>query len=133
MSERVLSYTDLEVWKRSMTLVKEIFAITSYFPPTELYSLTNQIRRAATSVPANIAEGWGRETPGNYLQFLRNSKGSLFELHTLLILASELNYLEKETHFRINEEITIVGKMLNKLISRIKERQSQKNPKSPNP
>ncbi len=133
MSERVLSYTDLEVWKRSMTLVKEVFAFTSSFPAAEMFSLTNQIRRSAISIPANIAEGWGRETPGNYLQFLRNSKGSLFELHTLLILASELKYLDTESYLRINDDLTIVGKMLNKLISRIKERQTQKNTKPPNP
>jgi len=70
------SYRELEVWKKGLNLVKLLYQMTEKLPENERFGLTSQIRRAAVSVPTNIAEGWGRETVKNYIQFLRNARGS---------------------------------------------------------
>ncbi|MBL7138141.1 MAG: four helix bundle protein [Bacteroidales bacterium] len=113
------SYHDLEVWKRGVQLVKKVYKLTSGFLKSELYGLTSQIRRAAVSFPANIAEGWGRESSKNYVQFLRNSRGSLFELDTLMIIAEELNYISSDQLLQLQEEVNELGKMLNSIIKKI--------------
>jgi len=76
------SYKELIVWQKSMTLVKELYKLTESFPENEKFGLTSQMRRASISIPSNIAEGWGRLSRKNYIQFLRISRGSLFELET---------------------------------------------------
>jgi four helix bundle protein len=87
------SYRDLEVWKISMLLAREVYQITEGMPKHEIYGLTSQIRRASVSVPANIAEGYGRNHRKEYVQFLGVANGSLKELETLLLLAHDLNYI----------------------------------------
>jgi len=87
------SYKDLEVWKLSIELVKEIYRITEKFPPSESYGLTNQIRRAAVSIPSNIAEGQERNSAKEFRQFLAIALGSVAEIETQLIIAKEINYL----------------------------------------
>jgi four helix bundle protein len=87
------SYRDLEVWKISMQLAREVYQITEGMPKHEIYGLTSQIRRASVSVPANIAEGYGRNHRKEYVQFLGIANGSLKELETLLLLAHDLNYI----------------------------------------
>ena len=94
--KKLNSYRELEVWKKSIGLVKILYKVTEKFPENERFGLIIQIRRAAVSIPANIAEGWGRETIKNYVQFLRIARGSLFELDTLILIAFELNYISKE-------------------------------------
>ena len=91
------SYRDLEVWKVSMQLAKEVYQATEVMPKQEIYGLTSQIRRASVSVPANIAEGYGRNHRKEYLQFLGIANGSLKELETLLLLANSLNYIDDMT------------------------------------
>lgn len=117
--KKITSFKDLEVWKKGVHLSIEIYQLTSSFPSNELYGLTSQLRRAAASVPANIAEGYGRESTKNYLQFLRNARGSLNELETHLIIANGLSYLDSKqlstTTIRINE----LAKMLNSLIQKL--------------
>jgi four helix bundle protein len=81
------SYKDLDAWKNAMQLVKEIYLLTKKFPKEELYALTSQTKRAAVSVPSNIAEGLGRQYKKDTLQFLHISRGSLYELETLLNIA----------------------------------------------
>ena len=81
------NYKDLDAWKTSMQLVKEVYLLTKKFPKEELYALTSQMKRAAVSVPSNIAEGLGRQYKKDTLQFLHISRGSLYELETLLIIA----------------------------------------------
>ena len=83
----VKSYKDLVVWQKGIMLVDLVYAVTGKFPKEEMYGLTNQIRRAAVSIPANIAEGWGRDSTKNYLQFLRISRGSLYEVETMLTIS----------------------------------------------
>ncbi len=91
----IQSYRDLKAWQIGCLLVKKIYETTKVFPKDELYGLTQQIRRAAISVPSNIAEGYGRGSSKDYVRFLRNARGSLYEVETQLILAHDLNYLDK--------------------------------------
>ncbi|MFP6673929.1 MAG: four helix bundle protein [Pirellulaceae bacterium] len=84
------SYRDLQVWQKGMVLAKECYFLTREFPREEMYGMTLQIRRAAASVPANIAEGYGRESTGDYIRFLRVSQGSLKELETNHLLSAEV-------------------------------------------
>ena len=87
------SYRDLDVWKLSIDFVKEVYQLTSGFPKIETYGLTSQIRKAAVSIPANIAEGQGRNSSKEFRQFLAIAIGSLAEVETELIIAKEINYL----------------------------------------
>jgi four helix bundle protein len=87
------SYQDLRVWKAAVSLVKEIYQVTQKFPQSEMYGLTSQIRRAAVSIPSNIAEGQGRSSAKEFKQFLFIALGSMAELETQLIIAKEINYL----------------------------------------
>ena len=91
---RVRSYRDLIVWQKSMDFAEGVCRATRVFPPEEKYGLGDQLRRAAVSVPSNIAEGNGRETKRDYLRFLVQARGSLFESQTQLELARRLGYLE---------------------------------------
>ena len=86
------SYRDLIAWQKAMRMVTSVYRLTEGFPKHELYGLTNQIRRAAVSVPSNIAEGQGRNSRGEFLQFLGTSKGSLLELETQIMIAQDLGY-----------------------------------------
>ena len=87
------SYRDLEVWKLSIDFVKKVYQVTHNFPASEKFGLINQIRRAAVSIPSNIAEGQGRNSTKEFKQFLAISLGSLAELETQLIIAKEIEYL----------------------------------------
>ena len=87
------SYRDLEVWKLSIDFVKKVYQVTHNFPASENYGLINQIRRAAVSIPSNIAEGQGRNSTKEFRQFLAISLGSVAELETQLIIAKEIEYL----------------------------------------
>ncbi len=92
------NYKDLDAWKTSMQLVKEVYLLTKKFPKEELYALTSQMKRAAVSVPSNIAEGLGRQYKKDTLQFLHISRGSLYELETLLNIAVMVEIIS-ETEF----------------------------------
>mgnify|MGYP001363477556 FL=1 len=89
----ITSYRDLKVWQMSVDLAEAVYSLTQDFPKTEVYGLTAQMRRAAVSVPANIAEGHGRETTGAFIQFLRVAQGSLKELETHAIIAQRLDFM----------------------------------------
>ena len=91
-----LNYTELEVWKSSRALVKQVYLLCTSFPNEELYALTNQVRRCSVSVPSNIAEGLGRQSIKETIHFLCISKGSIYELETQLFLAFDLDYISKE-------------------------------------
>lgn len=121
----VRSYRDLLVWQRSMDLVVSAYELAKRLPRDELYGLTSQIRRAATSVPANIAEGQGRRSTRQFLQFLGVANGSLLELETHLLVAERLDLLmsrDLEVTFRLCRD---VGRMLAGLMRRLKERQTR--------
>jgi four helix bundle protein len=110
------SYTDLDVWKKARELVKEVYLITRNFPKEELYGLTNQIRRAAVSVPSNIAEGHGRNTSKDSLQFFYIARGSLYELETQVFVSFDLEYIIQNYLDGIIDDITNCKKLLNGLI-----------------
>jgi len=109
------SYQDLEVWKKSIAWVETIYNISTNFPLEEKYGMTSQLRRAAVSVPANIAEGAARSGTGEFLQFLSVAGGSLAEVETLLILAHRLKLLPKEKAEMLLDEAKEIGKMLSGL------------------
>jgi len=116
--KKIESYKDLEVWKKGVRFSIEIYKITEGFPKKEQFGLTNQLRRAAASVPANIAEGYGRESAKNYTQFLKISRGSLNETETFIYIAYGLKYLDKTALDTLLLKSTELGKMLNSLIKK---------------
>jgi four helix bundle protein len=116
VSSSISSHRDLIVWQKSMSLAVAAYRLTASFPRDELYGLTSQIRRSAASVPANIAEGYGRESAGSYAQHLKIAQGSLKEFETHLELSHRIGLLDAkgldETNFMADE----IGKMLRSLI-----------------
>lgn len=108
-------YRDLLVWQKAIELVTDIYRVTRGFPKDELYGLTSQIRRAAVSIPSNIAEGQGRLTRGEFRQFLGQARGSYAELETQLIIARNLGYLSQPGN--LIEQLAEVGRLLNGLLS----------------
>lgn len=112
----IQSYQDLQVWQKSMDLAANCYQLTKGFPRAEVYGMTSQIRRAAASVPANIAEGYGRENRGEYIQFLRIAQGSLKELETHLLLSLRVDLTKDEAVKPILEQCDTVGRMLRALI-----------------
>ena len=118
----IRSYRDLEVWKKGMDLVVESYRMTKGLPKSETYGLSSQIQRAATSVPANIAEGHGREHLGDYLHHLSISNGSLLELETHILVAGRLNFVPQAEVDRILGMTGEVGRMLAGLIRSLKRK-----------
>ncbi len=116
---KIKSFKDLKIWERSVELVKAIYDLTKTFPKEELYGLTSQIRRAAVSVPSNIAEGFARYHNKEYKQFLYTSLGSCAELSTQLIIAERLNYLDNEKADILFGEIEEISKMTMALIKKL--------------
>ena len=106
------SYRDLEVWKQSINLVAQIYLASKGFPPDERFGLTSQVRRAAVSVPSNIAEGAARTTTGEYLQGLSVASGSLAEVETQIIVASRLEMLLPRDMERLLGQADGISKML---------------------
>jgi four helix bundle protein len=117
--KKIESYKDLVVWQKGIELVNELYTVTKEFPKEEMFGLTNQIRRAAVSVPANIAEGWGRNSTKNYIQFIRISIGSLYEIETQLVIANNQNYITNQKKSTLSEKIDELGKMLNTLLKKL--------------
>lgn len=108
------SYKELNVWKESVTLTKEVYKLTSQFPPEERFGLADQMRRAAVSIPSNIAEGYRQGTIIHQLRFTRIAYGSATELETQLILTQELELLPKNTPTQtVHDSLQKVLKLLN--------------------
>jgi four helix bundle protein len=106
------SFKELIVWQEAMNLVEMIYMCTKRFPKEEIYGLTSQMRRAAISIPANIAEGYGRKARKEYIQFLAISNGSLTELETHVLIAHRINYLEENDLEKILSQMQTVGRLL---------------------
>ena len=124
MSGKVKSYRDLEVWQKSMTLVKEVYQATDQFPGEEKFGLVNQIRRAAVSIPSNLAEGQARSTTGQFQHFINIAIGSIAELETQILLSSELGYLKADRYQHLLERLNTIGKMLRGLDKALTNRKS---------
>ena len=105
------THKDLDIWRESIDLVERIYKITETFPQSEMYGLTNQMRRSAVSIPSNISEGAARSSNKEFVQFLYISLGSLSELETHLTISSKLRYIEDESIFKEIE--TLRRKLLN--------------------
>jgi four helix bundle protein len=116
----VRSYEDLVVWQKAMELVAEVYRATSQFPREEVYGLTSQLRRSAVSIPSNIAEGQGRATKGEFVQFLAHARGSLYELKTQVLIAGKLGYLSPDNESRLGSQSDEVGRILNGLLSSLR-------------
>ena len=109
------NFKDLLVWQRAMALAKRIYEITQAFPSDERFGLVSQMRRAAVSIPSNIAEGQARHTTGEFVQFISHAEGSLAELETQLRLSLDLSYYSKSEAISILELMEELRKMLNSL------------------
>tara|TARA_R110002050_G_scaffold56602_2_gene127372 strand:- start:191 stop:544 length:354 start_codon:yes stop_codon:yes gene_type:complete len=116
-----MEYRDLDVWKFSRELVNAVYELTKSFPHDELYGLTNQIRRCAVSIPSNIAEGCGRRTSKDTIQFLYVSRGSLYELETHLFLALDQKFISKIQLEEVLFQIESCKKLLNGFINYYKK------------
>jgi four helix bundle protein len=115
----IRSYQDLIVWKKGIDLAKRIYMITKKFPSSEIYGLTNQLRRAAVSIPSNIAEGQSRQSTKEFIHFLHISLGSLSELDTQMVIAKELEYLSESDSQPILDAIIELRKMIYALIHQL--------------
>ena len=118
------THKDLRVWQQSIEMVTSIYKMTMTFPKDEVFGLVSQMRRAAVSVPSNIAEGYARGSDGEKLHFLRISSGSMSEIETQLMLSVNLGYIGQDAYDILAEQITSVWKQLNSLISSVKNRLS---------
>jgi four helix bundle protein len=111
-------YTDLKTWRKALDLVLDVYRCSRTFPKEELYGLTSQLRRSAVSVPSNIAEGKGRFSRKELVQFLYRARGSLLELETQMLIAHRLGYVADTEFERVRMSSAELGRMLNGLINR---------------
>jgi four helix bundle protein len=118
--ETVQSYRDLIAWQKAVALVTEIYRVSQKFPNEESFGLTSQLRRAAVSIPSNIAEGQGRLGRKEFQHFLGMARGSLKEMETQIIIARNLDYLSEAETNDILERSSEVGRILNGLLSSLK-------------
>ena len=116
------NYKDLKVWKKSYELCLEIYRITAKFPKEERYGLTSQIRRSVVSIPSNIAEGYGRKTTKDYIRMLYISYGSVCELETQILLAGDLDLIEKGELGTLKKDIAEIERMLKALIKSLENK-----------
>ena len=123
-------FKNLDVWRKSHELTLKVYELSSQFPREEIYGLTSQIRRACASIPTNIAEGSGRESPPDFARFLQIAVGSASETEYLILLAHELNYITAAQYTELMRATTQVKRMLIALLKRIRTRSNQ--PSIPN-
>lgn len=116
------SYKDLRVWQDAMKFTVEVYRLTGQFPRHELYGLSQQLRRAAVSVPSNIAEGKGHRSDREFGNYLLHARGSLLEAQTQLMIAKELQYMGGEDAGRILASADAIGRSLNSLINSLREK-----------
>ncbi|MDR2968328.1 MAG: four helix bundle protein [Tannerellaceae bacterium] len=112
---KIQSFKELQVWQEAMNLTEMVYMETKTFPKEEIYGLTSQTRRAAVSIPANIAEGYGRKNRAEYLHFLSIANGSLTELETHLLIATRINYLPHQRMELLQNQLNLVGRLLTAL------------------
>jgi four helix bundle protein len=121
------SHKDLKVWQKGIELVKSIYEITQLFPSNEQFGLVSQMRRAAVSIPSNIAEGCGRNSDKELIHFLYIALGSASELETQIIISKELNFLQTEKSEQMQSLIFEIIKMTSSLIKSIRTRDEKSN------
>ncbi|MBS2211604.1 four helix bundle protein [Carboxylicivirga mesophila] len=116
------TYKEIHAWQKAMELVTDIYSITDSYPENEKFGLTNQIRRAAVSVPSNIAEGFGRNSLPDFIRFLNIARGSLFELQTQVEISLNLGFLARDNYGEIDAKTEEIAKLLNALIKSLKKK-----------
>ena len=121
-SEMLKNYRDLKVWQKSYRLCLDLYRITKKFSKEERFGLTSQIRRAAVSIPSNIAEGYGRKTTADYLRSLYIAYGSVCELETQVLLSGDLNYVNKQNLRALKDDTEEVERMLKALIKSLEKK-----------
>ncbi len=131
MANEVRSYKDLVAWQKSMDLVTAVYRASQRFPKEEIFGLVSQIRRAAVSVPSNIAEGHARTSKKEFQYFLSNARGSLAQLETQLTIAHQLAYIDETGINQLLDRLGEVGRIVNGLLAALKR--SSKSEKTPNP
>ncbi|MDE0013775.1 MAG: four helix bundle protein [Candidatus Poribacteria bacterium] len=114
------NFRRLQVWERSHELTLRIYELTSLFPREEIYGLTSQTRRACASIPTNISEGCGRESPADFARFLQIAVGSASETEYLILLARDLKYLNTDQYVELIDQIITIKKMLTALLKNIR-------------
>ena len=122
----IKSYRDLRVWQEAMELAEDVYRLTALFPREEIYGLTSQMRRCAVSVPSNIAEGYGRDRTGAYLQCLSIARGSLKELETQALIAARVDVCNPKSIEPLMHKAGSVGKMLNALMRALESKHTAK-------
>jgi len=116
------SFRDLAAWQRAIELTLQVYKLTSAFPDSERFGLTNQLRRATVSVASNIAEGYGRSTRGEYVLFLGHARGSVSEVETQLVIAKALNFGQKVALQKAEELCSEVGRMLRAMMKALQSK-----------
>ena len=119
---KIKGYQDLLVWKKGIFLVKEIYSLTKYFPSDEKFGLTSQMRRAAVSIPSNIAEGQARRTTPDFIRFISMAEGSLAELHTQITISVELEFCGKNKVTDLLAAVDELRRMINALCRTLLEK-----------
>ena len=119
MEKNIKSFRDLNIWQKGIDLVKDVYKETKNYPKEEMYGLTNQIRRAAISIPSNIAEGHIRQHRAEFRQFLSVALGSLAELETQIIISRELEYMSGEISQKLVGQVNLLGKMIRSLTKKL--------------
>ena len=117
----IKSYKELIVWQKSVALVEQVFFLTNLFPRSEIYGITSQMRRAAVSIPSNIAEGYGRKSTKSYAQFYSIAYGSALELETQIIIGKKLKLAQEKEFEKADSLLIEVSKMLNSMINQIRK------------
>jgi four helix bundle protein len=116
------TFKDLRVWQEAMRFVADVYRATAQFPRHELYGLSQQLRRAAVSVPSNIAEGKGHRSDREFVNFLLHARGSLLEVQTQVMIAKELQYIELSESERLLSSADAIGRSLNSLINSLRQK-----------
>ena len=119
MSE-IINFKDLKIWQKGMDIAEKCYFLTKLFPRDELYSMVQQIRRSAVSIPANIAEGYGRRSTGDYIRFINIAQGSINELETHLLLSQRVGISTKKDIELIISWLHEESRMINALIKKLK-------------
>ena len=112
-------FRDLIVWSKSHELTLKVYKLTEKFPKEEMFGLKSQIRRASSSIPANIAEGCGRSGNGDFARFLYNGMGSTCELEYHLLLSKDLGYIPVDDHKKVDADVVEIKRMLSSLIAKV--------------
>jgi four helix bundle protein len=118
----LLHYRELIAWQKAMALVREVYQLSDLFPKDERFGLTSQIRRAAVSVPSNIAEGQGRDSTREFIHHLSIAYGSLMEVETQVLIGLDLGYVEKATVSRFLKESSETGRIINGLMRSLRRK-----------